>query len=158
MNSIWFCLVGLGHLGELVRTARVEHGQRQRLAARARKVVLDHPPAPRVLRIDPVALIGKLQNDQRRTYFFRRMKLEMGKLLAGRDVDRRVPVPGELGSPLAGPTDNNDDSFRACAEIEVRKLAVRRPSPLGAERNTSLGPSGLVSGSKLFRRTVSPRL
>ena len=77
MNSIWFCSFALVISANWCELQAFNMAT-ARLAGRSRKVVLDHPLAPRVLGIDPVALIRKLQNDQWRADFFGWMEFQMG--------------------------------------------------------------------------------
>ncbi len=73
--------IGVYHLAELVRTARGKLRNRRQFPARSRHVVGEHPGAPHVLPMKPLAF-PELQNDHGRAHFFSGQEFEMRQLLA----------------------------------------------------------------------------
>ena len=80
----------------------------------------------------------------------------MRLFLAGRDLQARRLVAGELRRPLARPADDDDHPSARPLEVEIRQIAIGGAS---ARRGDALGRPGLrvvSNGSKSFARQGLP--
>ena len=86
--------------------------------------MFNHPLAPDILGINPVAAFPELQYDQRCTHHLARLQLKMHHLLTGSHMQSFVPVPLILGIPVSRPPHHDENPFVTGFQIIIGPFAT----------------------------------
>src|SRR4051794_10265269 len=89
--------------------------------------MLNHPSAPYVLALNPIAR-PKLHNRQGRPHFFAWQQSKMRQALSARHPNTFFTLASDIDIPLSGPPQREDDSAVQPCQVEIRHVTVGGPA------------------------------